>query len=422
MSNAKKFILFAVLNLLFLIHHPSSVLAATPDELKKAIDEKTQQLLEVNQQITQAQKDLDTTQTKSSSLQKELKTFDYNINQLNLSIKSSELNIQKLNLEIEGLKYDITDTESQIDVKKLAIADLLRELQQKDADTTLAIFLKNKSLAGSLDEIQNIIDFNSGLSVDVGILQTLNDQLSTKLTDRSTKKAKVELENKNLKNRKIILQNQKTDRQSLLTQTKNQEKNYQQLVTQLEKEQESLSNEINDTEAKLRASFNPNLLPSKRPGVLSWPVKLKIDGGTAGVISQIYGALSRLYKAGWHNGLDIGSLPVGSPIFAADDGKVSAVDNNDRSYWQKYQYGQYILIQHLNNLTTLYAHLSVTVVKNGDNIHRGDLIGYSGNTGFSTGPHLHFGVYWTPSILLKNLPPARGLVPIGVTIDPKDYL
>jgi len=406
---------------LLMVPVSGSYAAETPAELKKAIEDKSKELSDISIKIAQAEQDLKDTASKSKSLQNELKKSDYTINQLNLSIRSSELNIQKLNLEIEALKYDIGDTESQISVKKLGIAELLRELQKKDTENVLTILLKNKSIAESLDEARTILDINSGLSSEVSSLQTLNDQLSNKLTASSAKKAKVELENKNLKNRKVILQNQKTERQSLLAQTKNQEKNYQQLLAQLEKDQDSLSKEIDDAEAKLRASFDPNLLPSKRPGVLSWPAKLKKDGGTA-VITQVYGAYSNLYKSKYHNGLDIGNLPVGSPIFAADDGIATTVDNNDGSSWQKYQYGKYILIGHSNNLTTLYAHLSATVVKKGDVIRRGDLIGYSGNTGYSTGPHLHFGVYWTPSILLKNLPPAKGLVPIGVTVNPGDYL
>lgn len=405
----------------------------TPDELKKAIEDKSKELSDINAKIDQAEQDLKETESKSKSLQNELKKSDYTINQLNLSIRSSELNIQKLNLEIEALKYDIGDTKSRIDIKKLGIAELLRELQKKDMENVLVILLKNKSIAESLDEAQNILDINSGLSGEVSTLQSLTKQLSNKLTDSSAKKAKVEAENKNLKNRKVILQNQKTERQSLLAQTKNQEKNYQQLLAQLEKDQESLSKEINDVEEKLRLSFDPNLLPSKRPGVLAWPIKLKKDGGSA-ILTQVYGKTpysARLYKSGFHNGIDLG-VPIGTPVFAADDGVIVAAEDNDKSSWQKYQYGKYIMIGHPNNLSTLYAHLSLISIKKGQTVQRGDLIGYSGHTGYSTGPHLHFGVYWGLSIKLLSsaeykaltgkVSNFKGLVPVGVTVDPQDYL
>ena len=411
----------------------------TPEELKRAIEDKSKALLEINDKITQAEQDLKDTESKSKSLQNELKKSDYTINQLNLSIRSSELNIQKLNLEIEALKYDIGDTESQIDIKRSGVAELLRELQKKDTENVLVTLLKNKSIAESLDEVQNILDINSGLSAEVSSLQILNDNLSNKLTASSAKKAKVELENKNLKNRKVILQNEKTDRQSLLARTKNQEKNYQTLIAQLEKDQDALSKEIDDVEEKLRASFDPNLLPIKRSGVLAWPSKLRKDGGIA-IFTQHYGITpdsAKFYSTGLHNGLDLG-LPIGTPIFAADDGIVVSADNNDKSSWQKYQYGKHIMIEHKNNLNTLYAHLSVIGVIKGQFIKRGELIGYSGNSGYvksssgGNGAHLHFGLYWGPSVRLLSAKEYKlltgktstfnGLVPIGVTVNPEDYL
>lgn len=109
---------------------------------------------------------------------------------------------------------------------------------------------------------------------------------------------------------------------------------------------------------------------------------------------------------------------------AAADGKVIAIGNNDKgtSRWARYQYGKYIVIEHENNLSTLYAHLSRIIVQKGEAVKRGDIIGYSGETGYSYGPHLHFTVYWTPSVQFKSIPPAAGLVPVGVTINPMDYL
>ena len=95
---------------------------------------------------------------------------------------------------------------------------------------------------------------------------------------------------------------------------------------------------------------------------------------------------------------------------------MSGAGNNGRL-----QYGRYVMIEHDNNLSTLYAHLSRTIVANGDIVQQGQVIGYSGNTGYAFGPHLHLGVYWTPSVTFKPFPGA-GLVPVGITIDPNDYL
>ncbi|OGY67206.1 MAG: hypothetical protein A3H63_00120 [Candidatus Harrisonbacteria bacterium RIFCSPLOWO2_02_FULL_45_10c] len=400
---------------------PFIVFAANTEDLKTAINEKTKALEEINQKITQTQKELGATEDKGRTLQKEIKGIDYNLNQLGLGIKASEINISKLSLEIESLGYEIGQVRSAIQIKKSGIAQLLRELQHQDNQPLLLTLLKNKSIAESLAELESIASLNAGLGSETNELQALNENLTGKLNLTSDKKNSVEVENQNLKYRKTISENQKMGRQSLLQQTKNQEKTYQQLISELEKQQNSISDEISRAEDELRKTFDPSLLPAKRPGVFAWPVKMVKDGGT-GRITQHFGETSYLYRGKPHNGMDIGGVGVGTPVFASDDGIIAAVDNNDKSTWSKYQYGRYVLIEHNNNLTTLYAHLSSAIAKKGASVRKGDLIGYTGSTGYATGPHLHFGVYWSPSIQLKSIPPAAGLVPVGVVIAPEDYL
>ena len=201
--------------------------------------------------------------------------------------------------------------------------------------------------------------------------------------------------------------------------TKNQEQVYAGQIAELDRQQGEISKVIDQIEATLRESFDPTLLPIKRAGVLAFPVQNPR-------VTQKYGSTpdaQKLYKSKIHNGIDFG-VPLGTPVYASYDGKVVAVDNNDKgiSRFQKYQYGKHIVIEHQNSLATLYAHLSRQVVTKGQEVKKGELIGYSGNTGYSTGPHLHFTVLWAPSVQYKKIAPAAGLVPIGITIDPEEYL
>lgn len=83
-----------------------------------------------------------------------------------------------------------------------------------------------------------------------------------------------------------------------------------------------------------------------------------------------------------HQGIDI-SLPTGTPLYSVFDGKVRA------SLFIK-GYGNLVIIRHNNGLETFYGHMSRRDVNPGDIVHAGDVIGLSGNTGRSTGPHLHF--------------------------------
>ncbi|MDP3901386.1 MAG: peptidoglycan DD-metalloendopeptidase family protein [bacterium] len=401
-----------IIILLFVVHYLllSVALAATPEELRAAIDGKAKDLQELNRQIQETQQKIESTQGQQKTLNKELEKLGYNINQVNLGIKSSEINIQKTALEIESLKYDIADKEKAINQSRSAIAELIRNVYQNDHESLLLVILKHNSLAASFAEWENINSVSTNLASTVYQLEDLQNQLSQNLIDESNKKDSLESEQKNLKNRQLILTDQKQERQTLLSQTKNKEKTYQQQLQELEERQAAISDEIENIEDELRRTFDPTLLPVKRHGLLALPLKNQR-------ITQNFGEISYLYRGKPHNGMDFGAA-IGTPIFASADGIVKAVGNNGR-----YQYGKHILIDHDNNLSTLYAHLSKQIVTVGQKVIRGQLIGYSGNTGYATGPHLHLGLYWTPSVMLKNLPQCNcGLVPLGVTIDPADYL
>jgi murein DD-endopeptidase MepM/ murein hydrolase activator NlpD len=118
-------------------------------------------------------------------------------------------------------------------------------------------------------------------------------------------------------------------------------------------------------------------------GSFGWPV--------SGYITQRYSEV--------HPAADI-SVAQGTPVKAADSGYVAVVGRSDTGY------GRYVLIDHGNGFQTVYAHLSVIYVEVGQSVGKGQAIGLSGNTGKSTGPHLHFeiklnGVRRNPFIYLK---------------------
>jgi murein DD-endopeptidase MepM/ murein hydrolase activator NlpD len=261
----------------------------------------------------------------------------------------------------------------------------------------------------------------------------LRESLIKKTNQIKNKKQDVVIEQKTLESRQDLISEQKEQKQYLLAQTKSEEQIYEERIAEVERQQMEISDVMSAIEEKLRLTLDSSLLPAKRPGLLSFPVK------TDSCVTQYYGTTEfakQAYRTQFHSGVDF-KAPLGAPIFAALDGKVAVVDNNDRGTWEKYQYGRYIIIEHENNLSTLYAHLSKQYVKEGDEVSQGDIIGHSGNTGYSFGAHLHFGVYKTPimgwqhsyseskareSGGLISIPPAAGLVPVGATINPFDYL
>lgn len=383
------------------------VQALSPQELQAQIESKSQELTKIIAAQKKVQDDIEQAVGEQQTLSKELWGISSNVRQLDLGIKSSELTIEKLGLEIENLKYTLDKIQEETTEHKNAITDLVKEINEADKESLLVILLKNATLSESFSQVQSLQAFTAQLGIVVGQLADLRQAREESLALGKKKKEETTMEQITLTSRKAILASQEQYKRDLLAQTKNQEKAYKNILNDLQKQQASIADQIDALDAELRKNFNESVLPGKRPGVFIMPVQ--------GRITQRVGEISRLYRGKPHNGLDIGA-PIGTPIVAARDGKVTAVGNNGRL-----QYGRYVLIEHDNGLSTLYAHMSRQVAVKEQTVKRGDLIGYVGSTGYSTGPHLHLGLYWTASIKLQTIGGA-GLVPIGITLNVLDYI
>lgn len=112
--------------------------------------------------------------------------------------------------------------------------------------------------------------------------------------------------------------------------------------------------------------------------------------GTGSFVRPVSGyTFTSAFKWRWgrlHSGVDL-AVPEGTPVRASDNGKVILAENSGDGY------GNYIILDHGNGFKTLYGHNSALCVSVGDIVSQGDLIAYSGSTGNSTGPHLHFEIH-----------------------------
>ena len=117
--------------------------------------------------------------------------------------------------------------------------------------------------------------------------------------------------------------------------------------------------------------FSPALIIEENNQCFSMPVN--------GTITSSFGDTDG--RTSPHYGIDI-AVPEGTAVKAAHDGTVETAENSK-------SYGLFVIIKN-GNIETLYAHNSSLCVKKGERIKKGETIAYSGNTGYSTGPHVHF--------------------------------
>jgi len=120
-----------------------------------------------------------------------------------------------------------------------------------------------------------------------------------------------------------------------------------------------------------------SLLLASTPSI--WPVRGYLSAGFGNCLDPFTG------QRDFHSGIDI-STPTGTRIFAPADGVVLSAESSGG-------YGNSLVIDHAYGVVTRYGHLEGFAVKPGQTVRRGELIGYVGNTGRSTGPHLHYEVW-----------------------------
>lgn len=140
-------------------------------------------------------------------------------------------------------------------------------------------------------------------------------------------------------------------------------------------------------------------------------------------VSQGYGRTpfaGTNYADGWHNGIDI-VAPIGASIMSASDGKVIASGNQDDFCYRR-GFGKFVIVRNANDdKVLLYAHLGYIKAKEGSSVKKNDVLGFVGETGFETAPHLHFSVFNEKNFVIRNKN-SCGPGPDGNDISPFEYL
>lgn len=401
------------LSLIFLPVQKSQ--AGTLDDLRTKIKEKEAEIQQLEARAEEYEQGLYVAQQEKNTLQSQLSIIEGRIGKLQNAINLTSAKIDATSFQIQELNLGIYEKEKEIEKNKQSIAGTIRTIYEYDKRSLLEMVLENERLSDFLNQVQYIKLLQKNLQKNLESLKALKAVLQEKKADLEAKKKDLEEYNAQLYSQKQIEGRQRSQKSYLLQQTRGEERHYQSLLSELEEKQRQIREEIFKIEEELRLTLDPESVPSPRSGVLSWPHE--------GILTQGYGVTPwsrQLYKSGFHNGIDI-ATGYGAPIRAASDGEVRAIGNTD-NYCLGGSYGRWIAVKHGNNLTTLYAHLSAYGKYSiGDKVSTGDIVGYEGSSGYSSGSHLHFGVYASNTFYLKRVG-SCGLVPTGATLNPMDYL
>ncbi len=395
---------------------PHTVFAQTASDIQSKIGENKSQIESLEAEIAAFQKQLDVLGSQKNTLQSTIDTLTLSQKQLAAQIQLTQSKIATANLEIQKLSSSIGDKEETITANQEAIAKIMRRTAQDERMPLIASLISSHSLGAAWQLTDQAVQFNRALSDDINELRTAKSELAADRDLVSSEKDKLVILHTDLTLQKRSVDVSKQTQQQLLSQTKNQEKNYQRLIAQKEAAEKAFEQELMNLQGQLNLIVNPNLLPKVGSGVLSWPLnklfmfnctKRSNVFGNLFCITQYFGntpfstANAQVYNNHGHNAIDIG-VPIGTPIQSSADGVVLGTGDTDIARGC-YSFGKWVMVTHGNGLSTLYAHLSSIDVVKGQNISDGQILGLSGMTGYATGPHLHFGVYATQGTQILRL-------------------
>ncbi len=350
--------------------------------------------------VTQA--DIDALKTDASDLNSKKKELEAKLDAL-ADDKTQALAKKKLlddqvantsaqirNVEAQIANYDalITQTEAELlDAQEREAAQYelfcsrVRDMEERGTVSYWAVLFKASSftdMLSRLDIINEIMDSDQRVIDD---LQALQAEIETKKADLETDRAASQDAKADLVAKRTQLDSQRKQAIALVNEINGNEDAYQATLDELDAEEERIQARIVELSRKLAAEQAAAGQSSQsNPGGYIWPVDSRYITSTVGGRASPGGIGSTNHK-----GTDIGRVGYTSSIYAAKAGTVIVSQYSS-------SYGNYVVVSHGSGNTTLYAHMSSRKVEVGQYVNQGDVLGITGSTGHSTGPHLHFEV------------------------------
>lgn len=365
----KKILIFILSFMVFMsISSVANASNAEIDEIQRQIDANRSALSQKSKEV--------------SSLKNQIAVMDGQIRDVELQISKSQAEVKKTQIEIEDLQTQITQKEADLKIQKENLFETMKTMYESGGDRSMVeIIASSNSFTDIIDQSQYLESIRTRIDETVDSIIKIKADLETKKQDQEKKKQEASDLLDQQKNMRQGLAGQKSAKDQLLTQTKGEEAAYQSKLSQAWAD-------YADALSRSSSSGGSNYIGGSGNGYLSSP--------SSGYLTQGYGCTSFArcgdphgpYGGNIHNGIDI-SMGYPGAIKAAADGVV--LDKGEE--YNSHGWGNWIIIRHPNGLATLYAHLSSFRVSVGQSVSKGDTIGLEGNTGASTGSHLHFSVF-----------------------------
>lgn len=421
---------FIVLLVLFssVIAVNSFVYAQTVDELERKISAKTDEIQKLEKSIKQHQDNLVSISSQKKTLKNAISELEVLRKKLEAELRVTQAKVDTTSLKLNKLDSEISYKEDEIAIRGAALKEVIRAIYERDMYSLSEVALSNESFSGLWDDLEAMNQFSGEVEVNIEELKTLKFELEGKHAVQKTEKEKLLGLKSELGDRKKITEANKKQTTKLLAETSSQESKYKKILNEEIALKEAFERELMEYESTLKFILDPKSIPPRGTKVFSSPVENSYITQQFGKSSATNASGQRLYSSGTHNGTDFRAV-TGTAIKAMLGGVVIGTGDTDKTC-PRASFGKWILIDHQNGLATISAHLSLVKVSQGDTVSTGQVIGYSGNTGYSTGPHLHVSVYASKAVRVETRPSkscsgmsyTMPIAAINAYLDPMDYM
>lgn len=375
-------VIVVVLNLLSTSYAASSF-SSQKNELNKKIQETKENLNDVNSQKKESQE-------KVNDLSGQINSYESQISSLEGEIASKTKEANEMQKKLDELEIEREKNQNLLDERLITLyeAGEVSYLDMLLSSSDLTEFISSYYMIETLTAADK--ELIQKLENDKKQIAEMQEKINASLNEIETNKTKLESVKKELnkaKNKEETKVEELTEQShDLESDVKAYEKKMKELDAKEKEQERALQKKYEEAKKKAEEQNNSagsNSGSNSGGGVSSKGFIRPVKSGK--ITAKMY------YSSGkYHGAVDFG-VSVGTPVYAAADGIVvtSTWGGSD-------SYGYYVKIKHYNGYYTLYAHASSLVAKVGQEVKQGDLIMYSGNTGNSTGPHLHYEVRKSP--------------------------
>lgn len=407
------FIICAIFLVLSLQWSAPPLFAAETTSTDDAIDDRYDELEDLAKKEQKYRDIIELKQKEKEIISAQITKIENESTKIEKTIQENAQEIEELTKDIERTKNEIAQKEQHIVLQKRILEKFLREKYQNYSEKTKYFTALNIGIDDQMTHKGNLSFATSGVGDFVEKIHTEQEELQKDQEKLEQKNQRIQDAKYELEQRNNNLEDSKNYKKVLAAEVSVEEGKYQEKLSKVVQEQLAIQQEISDLSTGQVGTFSLADLPDRDDADFDYPVKKPYT------ITQGYGktTFSHNYSTGVHNGIDFVAQGDKS-IIAPADGKIKATGDMGR-----YGYGKWAAIDHGNGLVTLYGHMSSVKVSRGEKIEKGDKIGTMGNTGFSTGTHLHFSVFAETTFEVVESSKVDGVyIPSGATVNPNLYL